>query len=73
MGYREEFIEVYTQNITRPGADKLLEWLDSFCEEVKAWGSDDIPVFVEAKKKLLGKFELVCTVEMGFACEGRRR
>lgn len=51
----------------------LLEWLDSFCEEVKAWGSDDIPVFVEAKKKLLGKFELVCTVEMGFACEGRRR
>ena len=51
----------------------LLEWLDSFCEEVKACGSDDIPVFVEAKKKLLGKFELVCTVEMGFACEGRRR
>ena len=31
----------------------LLEWLDSFCEEVKAWGSDEIPVFVEAKKKLL--------------------
>ena len=29
MGYREEFIEVYTQNITRPGADKLLEWLDT--------------------------------------------
>ena len=29
MGYREEFIEIFTQNITRPGADKLLEWLDT--------------------------------------------
>ena len=51
----------------------LLEWLDSFCEEVKAWGSDEIPVFVEAKKKLLGKFELACTVEMVWACDGSRR
>lgn len=49
----------------------LLEWLDSFCEEVKVWGSDEIPVFVEAKKKLLSTFELVCTVVTGSYCDGR--
>ena len=29
MGYREEFMEIFSQNIARPGADKLLEWLDT--------------------------------------------
>lgn len=27
--YREEFISVYTQNITREGSQKLLAWLDT--------------------------------------------
>lgn len=29
MTKREEFIAVYQENITRRGADRLLEWLDS--------------------------------------------
>lgn len=29
MGFREEFIEIYQQNIKRDGADKLLEYLES--------------------------------------------
>ncbi len=29
MDYKQEFVRIYTQNITRPGADKLLEWLDT--------------------------------------------
>ncbi len=29
MDYREEFIDIYKKYITRPGADKLLEWLDA--------------------------------------------
>lgn len=27
MGYKEEFIEIYNENIKREGAQKLLEWL----------------------------------------------
>ena len=27
MGYKEEFIEIYKENIKRPGSEKLLEWL----------------------------------------------
>lgn len=27
MGYKEEFIEIYTQNIKREGSKELLEWL----------------------------------------------
>ena len=42
----------------------LVEWLDSFCEEVKSWGGADVPVFVEAKKRLMDKFELACTTRM---------
>ena len=26
--YREQFIELYNKNITRPGADRLLKWLE---------------------------------------------
>ena len=29
MDYREEFIQIYTQYIHRPGSEKLLEWLDT--------------------------------------------
>ena len=29
MEYREEFFEIYKARITRPGADKLLEWIDA--------------------------------------------
>ena len=29
MGNRERFIEIYNEKIKRPGADKLLEWLES--------------------------------------------
>ena len=29
MDYREEFFRIYQANITRPGADKLLEWMDA--------------------------------------------
>lgn len=29
MGYREEFCEIWQREVTRPGADKLLEWLDT--------------------------------------------
>ena len=27
--YRKQFIEIYNANITRPGADRLLNWLES--------------------------------------------
>ena len=27
--YRKQFIELYNANITRPGADRLLKWLES--------------------------------------------
>ena len=27
--YRKQFIELYTAHITRPGADRLLNWLES--------------------------------------------
>lgn len=27
MGYREEFCEIWQREVTRPGADKLLDWL----------------------------------------------
>lgn len=27
MGYKEEFCEIWNREVTRPGADKLLEWL----------------------------------------------
>ena len=40
----------------------LVEWLDSFSEEVSSWGADDIPVFVNAKKRLLHQFDVACTV-----------
>ena len=26
--YHAEFVEIYNKNITRPGADRLLNWLD---------------------------------------------
>lgn len=29
MGYREEFIEIYTRDIHRPGSEKLLDWLQT--------------------------------------------
>lgn len=29
MDYREEFISIYRTHITRPGSEKLLDWLDS--------------------------------------------
>ncbi len=29
MEYREEFFEIYKAHIARPGADKLLEWIDA--------------------------------------------
>lgn len=29
MGYREEFCDIWRREVTRPGADKLLEWLSS--------------------------------------------
>ena len=40
----------------------LVEWLDSFSEEVASWGAEDIPVFVEAKQRLLDQFDMVCSV-----------
>ena len=40
----------------------LVEWLDSFSEEVASWGAEDIPVFVDAKKRLLHQFDVACTV-----------
>ena len=27
MDYKEEFLSIFRENVTRPGADKLLEWL----------------------------------------------
>ena len=29
MGYQEEFIEIFTREIHRPGSEKLLEWLQT--------------------------------------------
>lgn len=27
--YHAQFVEIYNQNITRPGADRLLNWLET--------------------------------------------
>ena len=27
--YHAEFVEIYNKNITRPGADRLLNWLET--------------------------------------------
>ena len=27
--YHAQFVEIYTKNITRPGADRLLNWLET--------------------------------------------
>ena len=40
----------------------LVEWFDSFLEEVQGWGCEPIAVFVEAKERLMKKFEMTCTV-----------
>ncbi len=32
MSTKDEFIEIYTANITRPGADKLLDYLENRCD-----------------------------------------
>ena len=29
MGYREEFCDIWRREVSRPGADRLLEWLSS--------------------------------------------
>ena len=29
MDQREEFLSIFSQHVTRPGADKLLAWLDT--------------------------------------------
>ena len=29
MGYKEDFIEIFTREVKRPGAEKLLEWMQS--------------------------------------------
>ncbi len=29
MDYKEEFIEIFRQNISRPGSEKLLEWMET--------------------------------------------
>ena len=28
MGDREEFLQIFQQHVTRPGSEKLLDWLD---------------------------------------------
>ena len=28
MGDREEFLQIWQQHVTRPGSEKLLDWLD---------------------------------------------
>ena len=28
MGDREEFLQIWKQHVTRPGSEKLLDWLD---------------------------------------------
>ena len=43
----------------------LVEWLDSFLEEVQGWGCEPVAVFVEAKERLMQKFESSCTVGGG--------
>ena len=57
-------MEVYYNDPTLEPGDVLVlvEWLDSFSEEVSSWGAQDIPVFVDAKKRLLGKFDIACKV-----------
>ncbi len=32
MSFKEEFIEIYRENITRPGADALLDYLEHKCD-----------------------------------------
>ena len=57
-------MEVYYNDPTLEPGDVLVlvEWLDSFSEEVSSWGAQDIPVFVDAKKRLLEKFDVACKV-----------
>lgn len=48
----------------------LVEWLDSFLEEVQSWGCEPVAVFVEAKEQLMRKFESSCTVGDGCSTDG---
>ena len=29
MDYREEFLQIWHQHVSRPGSEKLLDWLDN--------------------------------------------
>ena len=29
MGDREEFLQIFQQHVTRPGSEKLLDWLEN--------------------------------------------
>lgn len=47
----------------------LVEWLDSFCEEVASWGGESIPVFEDAKERLIEKFKVTSNVEFHSRCD----
>ena len=36
MGDREEFLQIWQQHITRPGSEKLLDWLDGDAAGLKS-------------------------------------
>ena len=53
----------YNDPLIEPGDILVLvEWLDSFCEEVASWGAESVTVFVEAKERLIEKFRVTSNV-----------
>ena len=49
MGGREEFLQIWQQHITRPGSEKLLDWLDHKTDFFSA------PASTKSEERRVGK------------------
>ena len=43
MDYREEFLQIWHQYVSRPGSEKLLDWLDNKTDFFSAPASTRVP------------------------------
>ena len=43
MDYREEFLQIWHQHVSRPGSEKLLDWLDNKTDFLLGSGLHPVP------------------------------
>ena len=43
MDYREEFLQIFRQHVTRPGSEKLLDWLDDYDDTQEVYHDAELP------------------------------